>query len=529
MLARKTALHFANTILGALMGVVAMKLIALYLGDQIFGQVAYAMGIVGLLNSVFALGFPKAHVKRLSEKGRKGDKLVTYATLRFGLILALFLLVAGAVFVWTVLLGKQFQSTTRITVVLMAFYFAFQNLQRLAQKTFVAHRHIARDQLAEFTENIVRSLGAGLVAITYAAATRGVGPLAGHLNPAFGWVADMGAETLALAYVASAAAAAGIGFIYVFREYPRGSFDTEILASYWKFARPMFLVTMVGTAASYLDRVTIGFFWGGSETGIYFAAQRITLVVSSMAFAIGSVLMPKVSSLAEAGDLDEIAEVSGRAHRYVSMSVIPIVAFIIAFAPQVIKILLSSDFLGGGPTLGMLALYGLFSALIKPYGSIVMGMDLPETMAKINLFTALLNITLNFILVPADIQALGIELVGLAALGAATATTAGAAGTYFWTRYKAGELVDVRPQWTHSIRHILAAAGMIGALFWIHLGPMELVRWFHLPIYTAIGAAVYFVLLALMREYDQDDLETTLDILNVKGMYEYIRGELGQS
>lgn len=526
MLARKTVLHFANTILGALMGMVAMKLIALYLGDEIFGQAAYAMGIVGVLNSVFQLGFPKAHIKRLSEGGREGDKLATYAFVRFGLVAALLLLVAGMVFVWTIVLDKQFESTTRITVVLMAFYFAFQNIQNLAEDTFEAHRHIARNQLVEFAENVVRSLGAGLVSVTYAAASRGRGPLGGKLGSNWDWIVDLGPEALAVAYVFSAAAAATTGFIYLFQQYPRGTFDRDLLGNYWTFARPVFLVSMVATAASYLDRVTLGYFWGGSQVGIYFAAERVTLVVSSMAFAIGSVLMPQISALAENDEHDRIAQTAGRAHRYVSMIVVPIVAFMVFFATEIIRILLSNDFLGGGPTLGMLAMYGLFSALIKPYGSIILGMDLPRTMAKINLGTALLNVMLNLVLVPADIKSLGIELFGLAALGAATATTAGTAATYLLARYKAGQLVDVRPQWTHSGRHILAAGGMTAFLLWLHGGIYPLVSWYHLPIYGAIGAVVYFLLLVPIREFDRDDFELMVDLLNIKGMLDYLREEL---
>jgi putative peptidoglycan lipid II flippase len=505
---------------------VAMKLVALYLGDDIFGQVAYAMGIVGILNSVFAFGFPKAHVKRLSEGGREGDKIVTYATIRFALVAALLVLVLGAVVVWTIILDRRFHSTTRITVVLRGAYFALQNLQRLTEKTFVAYRHIARNQLVEFTESAIRSIGAALVSVTYAAASQGRGPLAGHVSPAWDWVVNLGPELLALAYVASAAFAAGVGFLYLLQEYPRGSFDKELLSSYWDFAKPVFIVSVVATAANYLDRATLGFFWSGSEAGIYFAAQRVTLVVSSLAFAIGSVLMPKISALAEEGAHEEIARTAGRAHRYVSMLVVPIVAFMIVFATEIIRILLSEDFLGGGPTLGMLALYGLFSALIRPYGSIVMGMDLPRTMAKINLGTALVNVTLNLVLVPADVKSLGIELFGLAALGAAAATTTGSALTYVFARYKAGQLVDVRPQWWHSLRHVLAAGGMIALLLWLHGGPFPLVRWYHLPAYATIGGLAYFLLLVPVREFDGDDLELMLEILNVANMIEYLRDEL---
>lgn len=525
MLARKSLLHFLNTVVGAILGLVALKLIALYMGDSLLGQVAYAMSLVGLLYGLLQLGLPGAHKKRLSEPGDRGDKLATYVVLRTGLTLLMVALVFGFVVVWTFVLGKRFVSTSMMTLLIMVVYFAIKAVQDVGNDTFQARRHIARSQTAVFGNDLVRTVGAALAAITYAG-VRDVGPLAGVLGPEWAWLEPLGAELLALTYLLGALCGAAISFWYVVQDYSFGGFRRDIVGSYWAFAAPNYLAGIVGLVASRLDRAMLGFFWSDSTVGIYFGADRIASILNSVGFALAAVLLPTVSYMSEEEDREGVADVLGRSHRYSSMVILPAVLFLAVFADPVIRLILSAKFLASGPVLILLAIYTQIFVLYRVYSSGIGGVDRPILNARSSAAMAATNIVLDLVLIPADIKSLGIELAGLGAVGAAIATLASGVVGYAIARYDAGRLIPLRRQWPHLGRQLVAGMVMVGFLYALDTYAVDLVRWFHLLAFVPLGLAVYVGAMAAIGEFTRTDWDFFIDLIHPAEMWEYVREEL---
>lgn len=526
MLARKTLLHFLNTVVGGVLGAVALKLIALYMGDAILGNVAYAIGLISLVQALFASGFRRSHEKRIGEGTRQGDKIATYVTLQVGLNALFGGLVLGAIGVWTFVLGQRFHSTTLMVMVIVAAYLIAQNFRQVATNTFNGRREIARSQTITFLDDLAR-VGFTVIATTfYAAVAHGKGPFAGMLGADLGWIASYGPELLAMTYLGGTLVSALIGLAYVRRTCPWGSFDREVLDSYWQFAWPLLITGLLGSLVTNVDRVMLGYFWTGAVVGLYFGMDRVVHMIRSLAFALNTVLMPAISHMAVEEDREGIADVAFRSHRYSTMVVLPMIVGVIVFADDAIRLLLANEFLRGVPVLIALAVWVFFNVASTPYGSVILGLDRSKLILRLSIVAVAINVGLNALLIPADIKSLGIELFGLGALGAALATLVATAIRYVGLRYYVGKLIPIDSQWPHLPKQLLAVVLMGAVLWWtsgLIPGPL---RWYHLLLFGLGGLALYTVFLRLLGELTDGDVAFFLDALDPSGMADYVTEEL---
>lgn len=526
MLARKTLVHFLNTVLGALVGVLALKFIALYMGDALYGQVAYAMGLTGLLYAILQFGLPQAHKKKAAEGIRTADRIATFLWAQLGLMAFYVLVVLGLLAGRILIQGRGFNDTTLLTLVVMGVYWATKYVWRWARITLVAHQEIARDQAADVSDNFVRAGGSALVAASYAAAANNAGPLAGLAGVRWDWLANWGAEALAATYLAGSLVSVALATLFVRRHHEIGSFDLEILRDYWGFSRPLYLVGLVTTVAGKLDRITLGYFWTDATVGIYFGADRVVSIVNTISFSLGALLLPAVSNLSVREEEERIADLTYQAHRYTTMVVLPMVAGLVFFSDAIIALILSDEFLRGAPVLAILAVYTFLKVAVRPYSVVIMGMDMPGLAARVGFAGAVTNIVLNLVLVPADIKSLGLQLFGLKAVGAALATLASAAVTYVLYRHIASKVVDLEPQWHHVLRQLAAALLMGFFLLAVDERVVALERWYHFLLYGVIGTPVYVAGMAALREFTREDLRFFADMVHPREIWGYVRGEL---
>lgn len=526
MIGRKTFLHFLNTVLGALVGLLALKFIALYLGDSIYGQAVYAMTLTGVVHSVMQFALGQAHRKKLAEGIDEADRIGTFLWVQVGLMVAYMVLVAGLLLFRVQVQGKTFNDTTLLAVVVMGVYWATQFVYKWARTTLVATQEIARDQTADVAEDFVRAGGSALVAVSYAAAVEGTGPLAGMLGPEWAWLGTYGAEALAATYVAGSTAAVLIAAYFIVTDHEIGDFRPDIARDYWSFSRPLYFASLLGTLESKLDRLMLGYFWNDATVGLYYGADRLVSIVDTISFSVGALMLPEVSRLSVQEAEDRIVDVTYKAHRYTTMVVIPMVMGLAFFGTNVIFLILSAEFARGAPVVAVLATYTLFKVASSPYRSLVAGMDLPHLEARVSVVTALTNVALNLVLIPADIKAFGVDLLGLKALGAAIATLSSGALAYVYVRYLAGKVVDLRPQWHHFARQIAAGLLMIGFLKVVDARILPLVRWFDFLAYGLVGTPVYVAGMALLGEFDRDDLDFFLEVVHPGKMWDYLRSEL---
>lgn len=504
MIARKSALIIATQIANGILGYMAIFLVARYMAmpDYALGVVSFAYGLVAIYHLFADLGFQNAHVKRISEGQDFETCMGTFAAVKVALTGLMTVLLVGSLFIWKHVIGRGLESPEHETAVyIMLVYFILWSLTLIMKTTFRAKKQTAKEQLPMFFETL------GRVAATVYVIWAGLGALA------LAWTYVVG-EVAVLASTA-----------YFFRGNKIGRPSWEMFRKYAAFAVPLAIVAASTTIMTNVDKVLIQLFWGAVEGGNYFAIYRLSRFLDMATMAIGILLFPTMSALHARADLEGIKRLSYTAERYLSMVIFPIVFFMIFMARPVIHIMLSNKFYPAIPILQILPIFALFDALERPYQMKLLGMSLPTFARNRVLLMVALNVVLNLLLIPKDIQILGIKLAGMGAVGAAIATVIAYLAGLAYTRWVVWRVSGVTANWRIAL-HGVAATVMGIAVYYLNELVYPAVRWYGLLGYGLLGLGIYLGLLALMQEFTREDFDLFMDTLNVRKMFAYIRDEM---
>jgi len=502
VIARKSALVVITNFLAGLLNYAALFLIARYYEFPKFalGLLSFATGFVALFTMIPNLGFPSAHIKRISEGKDISTCNATFFSLRivltFGMAIAVFL----ALFVWKYFMHRGFESPVQEKAVyVMLCYYILLALSRNFTITYRAKMEVAIAQLPFFVEAFVRT-----------AAT------------AYFVFLDYDVIWIVYTYVIG-------GFVFFLSSYyffkePVGKPNKEYFSIYLKFAIPISLVSISFILMTNLDKVLIQLFWGYDEGADYFSTVRMCRFINSITVAFGMLLLPAMSAMYIKNKKAEMKEVSLKAERYMSMILMPIIFLMIFLAKPMIYILLKKQFYTAIPILQILPLFALFDALNRPYQMTLLGMDLPHFARNRMLLMVCINIILNLLLIPKDIKSIGIKLFGLAGTGAAIATVIAYFVGLVYTRVAIYRISKIGFNFV-IIKHFIAAIGM--GLLITYLNKFYLIyRWYDLLFFSIIGVGIYVSILAAMKEFKKDDFYLFLDTINPKKMFSYISEEI---
>lgn len=527
MIGRKTTLALANMVLGSVLGIVALFLIGRYFGPEANGQAYFAYSALGLLFFITDLGMGQAHVKRVSEGRHAGDCFATYAVFKLVMTGAFLLLAAAALAFSVLVLGRTIQSTTPAALVFAVVYYVAKSIQDIGQSSFEARVETAKAQVSVLLDTLVRVTITALFAGILAATVSGIGPLAGIADldtPIIRWVHDNPGAALALATAAGGVVAAAAAIALLVRTRERGRFRMELLRDYWAFALPIFLTNTAGIIATNIDGTVLGLFLEDVDAGIFGAIRRIPLVLLGVGSAVAVILFPSISAMAARGDREGVQRTMDNALRYLSMLLLPIVAFILLFAEEIIRLAIGERFVPGASALRVLSAYVIVATFASAHGTLLLGLGQPKAAARIGLLFAVLVVVLDLILIPYDIRSLGLRLGGLGVVGAAIGTLVAGLVYYVGLRY-----ANVKYAGYHETAHVwrhLAAALLMAALLFALDAVMPFGRWFHVPIYMLTGGLVYLGALFALRAITKEDIRTIQDTIHPGEMLRYVRTEL---
>jgi O-antigen/teichoic acid export membrane protein len=134
VLSRKSALIYANQVIGAILGSVSLLAIARFMGPHGLGMVGFGLGMVGTFSFIADLGFSAAHVKRVSEGKPLARCMGLFIWIKLVLAIALVVTVVGAMLVWKYILGRGLESVEHeYMVYIMLIYYVTCCCTRLKQ------------------------------------------------------------------------------------------------------------------------------------------------------------------------------------------------------------------------------------------------------------------------------------------------------------------------------------------------------------------------------------------------------------
>jgi len=500
MIARKSALIIGTNIVNAVLGYVGLFFITRFMSPEAYGIVSFAFSFVALFTIFGDLGFDNAHIKRVSEGGDLGQKIGTYLVTKAGLAGLMASLTIGAIFFWKIVLNGGFETSLHETAVyIMVVYHVIRLFAISLTHTFRARKEIAKSEIPLLFETI------GRVAITVYVALSGLGVLA-----------------LAFSYIVGDFLLV-VSSVYLFRRYPIQKPSKKYFKSYASFSLPLIVVVSGSLIIRNTDKVFIQLFLSAADVGYYTAAFMIANFVAMFAQSVGILLFPSYSELHTNQDIDGIRTLTYQAERYLSLIVSPMVFGIIALSPAIAKILLS-NWISTVNILRVLPAIGIIIALSQPYAMQVIGMNRPTIARNKMIIIILINIVLNFILIPKEIAGMDFPFAGLGGMGAALATISAYASGLVYNRYVALKLTKTKGN-IRIILHLLSG-GIMGLILY-YLDSLFLINnIFYLLAAGGLGIAMYFGVLYLLNEFSKEDFWFFIRILHIRKMWKYIQQEI---
>jgi O-antigen/teichoic acid export membrane protein len=411
------------------------------------------------------------------------------------------ILLISAILIWKYVLGRGFESPEHETAVyILLIYFIIWSFCQILLNTYKARREIAKAQIPMFFETLCRVIATAYVVFN-----------------------NLGIIALAYTYVIGEIAVL-ITSIFLFKGYKIKKPRVDYIKSYIKFAFPIAIVIASTKIMTDLDKVLIQLFWNATEGGNYFAVFRLSRFLDMATMSIGVLLFPTMSALHSKKDIKSIKKLSYLSERYLSMIIFPIVFFMIFLAEPVVHIMLSDKLYPAIPILQILPIFALFDALDRPYQMKLLGMDLPHFTRNRILIMVLVNVILNIMLIPKDIQLLKIDLAGMGGVGAAIATVIAYFIGLVYTRIKVWQISKIKIN-LKIIFHMIGALIMGIFLYYLNI-IYPISRWYDLLGFIFLGLGVYLLVLFIFQEIKKEDINFFIDTLNIKKMIKYIMDEI---
>jgi len=531
MIARKSLFIVIAQFITRFLGWIGLVILAKFWGDfapDALGVIGFAMAFIGLFSVIGDLGFNQAHIKRISEGKDLGTCIGTFAAIKIVLTVAMTIAVLTAIYIQINVLNRGFTDATTLSVIFVfLLYYILLNIQSIPTYTFNGKSEIAKMQITGIFENIVK------VPLTILVVIAGVSLI--NLNSSVQWpqflqplqhfFAEHTLGSLAMTYVFGAVATVIVGFWFL-RKYPLKKPNWELFKSYFSFALPVILISIISVISTNIDKIMIGFFWTAKEVGYYFTVQQITGLVGVFSSALSVILFPTISNYHSQKNFENIKQTTYLANRYISMIITPVVIVTIVFVVPVINILLSEAFLPAKYVLITILIYIFISTLMAPYGSLISGINRPGIAAVIGAIMCIINIVLNLLFIPqwGLLSSIGIN----GPEGAAVATLLSGIVGIFLLMLIAKKLAGIKLLRYHTPRHIIAGLIMGFILYFIayQTSLFLVIRWYTFLGLSFVGLGIYLAILFIIREFKKQDLIFFLDLLQPKKMLRYVSSEL---
>jgi O-antigen/teichoic acid export membrane protein len=268
----------------------------------------------------------------------------------------------------------------------------------------------------------------------------------------------------------------------------------------------------------------INYFWTSIEVGYYHTVQQLSEVIIILSIALDIVLFPTLSEYHSSNNLKGIITTTHKAVRYTSMITIPLIVLIIIFVKPIIYIMLNDAFLPAAPVLIAVIIYSFLLGIMKPYTSLVRGMNKPYSATVIGITICVTNIILNFLFIPQGGLLSSFNMDG--AVGAAIATAVSMIIGVIGFQYTAKQLIGMKLLVGHIPRHFIAGGTIASILYFSSSFFTPSVLWYHFIIYAVLGLGLYLLVLILLREFNKQDLQFFLDMIHPTHMMKYIKSEL---
>lgn len=186
--------------------------------------------------------------------------------------------------------------------------------------------------------------------------------------------------------------------------YKRFYFTTKISSDIanreiLKLSLPMLITNSLILVMGWTDSIMLGYFVSKSDVGIYFVVLKLATLLSITLTAINSIATPKFADFYHNDDMKGLENFTQKSTNLIFFSSIPIM-LIYGLFPEFILSFFGKEFIVGYIALWILSIGQFANALSGSVGSILNMTGNEKILSRIILFSAFLNILVNYVLIP---------------------------------------------------------------------------------------------------------------------------------
>lgn len=224
-----------------------------------------------------------------------------------------------------------------------------------------------------------------------------------------------GPRDVALIYTASCVAVLLAGIWFWRQAVPeiharKGTFDRRQLIA---TSLPLFWVSIISIVMWSVDTIMLGIWTDSTAVGLYNAAARTALLVSFILVAVNTVVAPKFAALYAQGEMARLGRLARGSAALTTLIASPALLVLLVW-PEFVLRMFGAEFAAASTVLVILALGQFVNVATGSVGYLLMMTGHEIAMRNIVIFSALMNIGLNALLIPR---------FGIIGAAAATAST----------------------------------------------------------------------------------------------------------
>ena len=345
--------------------------VARIIGATEYGKFSFALAFVSMLVVLSDFGLNKISTREFSRNKNKKKEFLSIITLKLLLtIIVLILTVIGSFFVTS-------DNNIRTIMWALMFYIAFDSFTTLIYTFLRARQQMQYEALVKILQSILIT-GIGFFVILKIPSIQ---------NLSRGYLV---ANAIALIFL-----------LFIFHSkilHLKFCFNISVWKKFLIMAWPVGFFTIFSTIYTQIDSVMMGFWGQITEVGWYNAAYKIVGITLIPGLIIAQSFYPAISKASlEAKKLEKLCD-----YRIIIaiFMAIPISLAGIILAPKLINFIYGAEFFPSIFAFQILIIMGGLLLLIRAFNEILIILDKQIKVFWIALFGAIINIILNFTLIP---------------------------------------------------------------------------------------------------------------------------------
>lgn len=493
MFTQKLVLGYTSKIVAQFIQMLGMLIVARILGPNILGTVAFGLAFVSMFTFLSDLGLNSAHVKLISEGQDEATCIGTYARLKSLLIILFFIVVLSFYLIQKYLFGVKFESSDHDYVILI-----YLVLTTIAQfytipiTTFTAKTEQAKQDIPAIIQLFLYQVLRVIVAF-------------------------LGYKAIAQAFSNLTAVILVFPiYMFLFRGYKIGKFDKKLAKMYFNISLPVFVVIIAQTIIYSTDKVILQYLTNTEEVGYYTAGFSISLFIRSIESSAGNLFFPFFSKNIAEGEYEKINNSIAKYEKFNFSFVLPLVFYVMIFSSFVVSIALGHKYIKTPPLLAIIS-FSMFVSLINlSYINIISAKGLFKQSATVYVFGVVFFIIVAFTFVSPYVLAL--KGIGIALSLLLTNIFFGVVFVIY-SKSKLNSLKILQSKFTFIY-------GLVYSVIFYFIYNSFNTNFVGNIIFSIVFLGGYFGIAFLFKIITKEDWKTTMEIINVKKMFNYVNKEL---